>query len=98
MPKRERISCPQMPLAVYREAAAHLQQVSGVEVTLVPQSSPTFDYLQSQIAGLTIDYPENCDRDRQQQIEAILAYYAERHGSWERVNSDTERNKAAEAQ
>ncbi|MBP0017618.1 MAG: hypothetical protein J7647_08675 [Cyanobacteria bacterium SBLK] len=84
MPKRERISCPQMPLAVYRETAAHLQQVLGVKVALLPQSSSTFAYLQSQIAGLEIDYPENCDRDRQQQIEAILAYYAEHHGAWER--------------
>lgn len=90
MPKRERISCPQMPLAVYREAAAHLQQVLGVKVALLPQSSPTFAYLQSQIAGLAIDYPEDCDRDRQQQIEAILAYYAKRHGNWERQDSNIE--------
>ena len=81
---REKISCPQMSLAIYREVAAHLEQNLGVKIELLPQSSSTFAYEESQIEGLFIDYPHNCDR---QQVEAILAYYAERHGTWERSRS-----------
>ncbi|MGK7928018.1 MAG: hypothetical protein AB4290_22725 [Spirulina sp.] len=98
MLKRERISCQKMPLAIYREVAAHLQQVSGISVTLVSQSARDFDYGQSQIEGLCIDYPDDFDLDspletlgdRQQQIEAILAYYAKHHGTWERIQCDSD--------
>lgn len=77
-----------MPLAIYREVAAHLRQVMGVKVELLEQSSSTFAYWQSQIEGLSIAYADNSDR--QQQIEAILTYYAERHGNWERMTLDAD--------
>jgi len=38
---------PGLPLAVYREVAAHLQQVEGVETGLLPQTAQRFDYTQS---------------------------------------------------
>ncbi len=79
-----------MPLAIYREVAAHLAQCLGVQVELLPQSSTTFAYGDSQIEGLSLNYPPDRDspaemlRNPQQQIEAILAYYAQQYGRWER--------------
>lgn len=69
-----------LPLAVYREIAAHLRQVEGVEVELVEQDCQQFDYNQSQIGSLQIAYP---DRDRVL-VEAILTYYDRRYGSSDR--------------
>jgi hypothetical protein len=79
--QRERITYPQLPLAIYRELAAHLQQVPGVTVQLLPQDSPRFDYLQSQAGGLQIEYPQNLDSRDCQQLKAILNYYGEIYGS-----------------
>ncbi|AKG23678.1 hypothetical protein [Calothrix sp. 336/3] len=79
MPCSEKIEFTHLPLAVYREIAAHLRQVEGVEVNLIPQSSPEFDYHQSQIAGLSLNWEDNsCDESRQR-VEQILAYYRDRY-------------------
>ncbi len=66
-----------MPLAVYRELAAHLEQVEGIKTELISQNCSKFDYTQSQIGSLLIRYPDNWDIVRQQQVEAILNYYQE---------------------
>ena len=68
-----------LPLAVYREIAAHLRQVQGVEVSLIPQSSSEFDYNQSQIAGLEISITSHLGAASQQRLEEILAYYRQRY-------------------
>ncbi|WAL61756.1 hypothetical protein [Thermocoleostomius sinensis] len=80
-----RLFCPHLPLAVYREVAAHLRQVTGVDAGLLPQRSQTFDYQQSQVGGLWIRYREEVDGSSQQRIEQILAYYGDRYGAWETV-------------
>jgi hypothetical protein len=77
------ICCPHLPLAVYREVAAHLQQVTGVEVSLLPQRSQKFDYYQSQIGGLQVCYTADATAVSQQRVEQILAYYGDRYGAWE---------------
>jgi hypothetical protein len=64
-----------VPLAVYREISAHLRQVTGVNATLIPQTSQQFDYNQSQIAGLSIEYPQFSTPETYQQVEEILTYY-----------------------
>lgn len=68
-----------LPLAVYREIAAHLRQIEGVQVGLIPQSSCEFDYLQSQIAGLEISITSHLSAASQQRLEEILAYYRQRY-------------------
>ncbi len=73
------LECPGLPLAVYREVAAHLRQVEGVQVDLLPQLSPTFDYLASQIGGLTLRYPPSSPTPIRQRVLAILTYYSDRH-------------------
>jgi hypothetical protein len=78
--KRERVSYPGLPLAVYRELAAHLRQVEETQVEPIAQDSQQFDYNQSQISGLQLEYPTQMS-DR---VEAILSYYADRYGSFER--------------
>ncbi len=75
METREKIELANLPLAVYREIAAHLRQLEGVEVELISQSSPQFDYKQSQVAGLWVNSAE----DVAPQIEQILAYYRDRY-------------------
>jgi len=80
----EKLTIAGLPLAVYREIAAHLQQVEQVEVELVPQSSQTFSYFQSQIEGLILRYPSNIAHLEQQRLQEILDYYETIHGHWER--------------
>ncbi|NER78669.1 MAG: hypothetical protein F6K42_03645 [Leptolyngbya sp. SIO1D8] len=75
-----------MPLAVYREVAAHLRQISGVTTGLLPQTSKTFDYLQSQVGGLWIRYSADAVDICQPQVEAILTYYGDRYGNWETLS------------
>ena len=64
-----------MPLAVYRELAAHLRQ-AGATVELLPQTAQSFNYQQSQVGGLVV----SSSPDSQRQIQQILAYYSQRYG------------------
>ncbi|MCW6035964.1 hypothetical protein K4A83_06720 [Spirulina subsalsa FACHB-351] len=81
MKQSTEIYCSQMPLAVYREVAAHLRQVVGVSVTLTPQEEGKFNYQQSQIASLCLEYEEQ--EEQVQQVQNILDYYARKHGAWQ---------------
>lgn len=78
------ITCATLPLAVYRELAAHLRQVEGIKTQLLEPQQQQFNYYQSQIGGLLIDYPVNFDRRDLQQVEDILNYYAQRYGHLDR--------------
>ncbi|MBE9183592.1 hypothetical protein IQ270_02335 [Microcoleus sp. LEGE 07076] len=80
---RYQIKCSGLPLAVYREVAAHLRQVKGVEIGLIPQQLQRFDYCDSQVGGLWIHYPEGFDLVDRQRVDRILAYYGDRYGAWE---------------
>ncbi|MBM0743570.1 hypothetical protein JOY44_18455 [Phormidium sp. CLA17] len=82
-----RIRLGQLPLAVYREVAAHLRQVEGVQTELVPQTSQQFDYTLSQIDSLWIHYPD--DISTAERVKQILAYYSDRYGAWETVETVT---------
>lgn len=78
-----RLHSPHLPLAVYREVAAHLRQIDGVNTGLLPQVSKEFDYLQSQVGGVWIRYNADAATRCQPQVEAILTYYGDRYGQWE---------------
>ncbi len=85
---QQQLSCPRLPLAVYREVAAHLRQVEGVDASLILRSidhDPTekFDYYQSQVAALQINYLEHISEAAKQQARVILDYYAQRYYPWE---------------
>lgn len=75
-----KISCIRLPLAIYREIASHLKQIEGVKVNLLPQTSTDFDYLQSQVGGLLIQYPSH--KTLEDQVKSILAYYETKYGTW----------------
>jgi hypothetical protein len=82
-----RLHSPHLPLAVYREVAAHLRQIPGVDTGLLPQTSQTFDYLQSQVGGVWIRYA-SADADTcQAQVDAVLTYYGDRYGNWIRLSN-----------
>jgi hypothetical protein len=70
---------PGLPLTVYRELATHLRQVQGVEVELVPQTAAVFNYHDSQIAGVLIQYGPHPEPMAHQRVEQILGYYRDRH-------------------
>jgi hypothetical protein len=78
--KKEKFEFAGLPLAVYREIAAHLRQVEGVEAGLIPQSSQKFDYNQSQIDGLWISLAPNSRPASRQRVQQILAYYQSLYG------------------
>lgn len=86
------VYCPQLPLAVYREVATHLRQVEGVKTQLhpMPTTQPNserfeFDYLQSQVGSLSIQYHQAASPVTRQQVDRILAYYSDRYGCWKSV-------------
>ncbi len=88
---RYQIRCTGLPLAVYREVAAHLRQVKGVEAGLIPQTSQQFDYNESQVGGLWIQYADASDLQGRERVNQILAYYQNRYGDWEEETSQVVR-------
>ena len=70
-----------VPLVVYREIAAHLRQVEGVETGLYPAQSQQFDYNQSQVGGLWIQYAQTAGEESRERVDQILAYYQNRYGA-----------------
>lgn len=79
METKEKIEFAGLPLAVYREIAAHLRQVEGLQVGLIPQSSLQFDYYQSQIEGLWLSWTSSPTTQNVQLVQQILAYYRNRY-------------------
>lgn len=76
------LTIERLPLAVYYEIAAHLRQLSGIQVEILPQTDQDFDYLQSQVGGLLIDCSNLSVIDRVKATE-ILEYYHSRYGATE---------------
>jgi hypothetical protein len=83
--ERAQLCCPGLPLAVYLEIVVHLRQVKGVEAGVLPQRSQQFDYHQSQVGGLWLQYNAAADKLADQRVEQILAYYGDRYGAWEAI-------------
>lgn len=79
----QRITCPTLSLAMYREVVTHLRQVSGVQADVIPQTSQQFAYEQSQIAGLWYAFGDAADDTSRQHVEMILKHYGDRFGSWQ---------------
>lgn len=82
------VQCPGLPLAVYREVAAHLSQVDGVKTELIAQRSQKFDYNQSQVESLWIQFLDSTTLASQARVEQILAYYGDRYGAWKTIQAD----------
>ncbi len=80
METREKIVFAGLSLAVYREIAAHLRSVEEIKVGLIPQDGQEFDYNQSQVGGLWIDYAPNSNSQTKEWVRQILAYYQHRYG------------------
>jgi hypothetical protein len=80
------LECQGLPLAVYREIVAHLQQVTGVEAGLTTQTAIAFDYTQSQVGHLWIRHLADLEATKKQRLEQILQYYSDRFGPWQQVN------------
>ena len=79
----ETLAWAKMPLSVYREVAAHLRQVAGVEVELLPQTAQQFDYTLSQVGGLRINGENIVGAEDKARVVEILNYYGDRFGDWQ---------------
>ena len=91
--EQQRLTCSKLPLAVYREVAAHLRQVEGVDTRLIMRSvehDPTekFDYYQSQVAAIEISYDDKILVREREIVQDILDYYAQRYSPWEELIDD----------
>ncbi|MGF1494559.1 MAG: hypothetical protein ACFBSC_19355 [Microcoleaceae cyanobacterium] len=95
------IAYSRLPLTVYREIAAHLRQIPSVQTGLNPMpcgNSDAFDYLQSQVHSLWVDYPPELSATIQPQLEQILNYYAERYGTWQVVQGQVVQGQVVQGQ
>ncbi|MBW4655445.1 MAG: hypothetical protein KME20_20765 [Kaiparowitsia implicata GSE-PSE-MK54-09C] len=81
-PARIQIMCDRLPLVVYREVVAHLRQLPGVQAGLLPQTSQTFDYLQSQVGGLWYEVDRQAGDAVGDRLQQILQHYGDRYGAW----------------
>jgi hypothetical protein len=77
------VSNHQMPLAVYREIAAHLQQIEGIKVAFLTPIGRGFSYTESQLGGLEITGIDRLADPDRVQVEQIFSYYADRYQAWE---------------
>ena len=77
------ISNHQMPLAVYREVAAHLQQIEGIAVAFLTPINRGFSYTESQLGGLEITGVDRLADPDKIRFERLLSYYADRYNPWE---------------
>lgn len=79
---QDEIRFPNLSLAVYREIAAHLSQVEGVKINLLPASSPEFNYSYSQVESLQIQYLSAANlQSSRDKVETILQYYQNLYGT-----------------
>jgi len=70
-----------LPLAVYREIAAHLQCISGVKTQLVESQDPEFNYLSSQIAFMVVQQESE---ESQIRVKQVLDSY----GLWQQSDHE----------
>jgi hypothetical protein len=73
----------QLPLAVYREVAAHLQQIEGIVVDFLMPNKRSFSYTESQLGGLEITGIDRLTELDLNRFNGILSYYADRYQPWE---------------
>jgi hypothetical protein len=71
-----------LPLAVYREVAAHLQQIEGIVIGFLTPVDREFSYTQSQLGGLEITGADRLTPPDLVRLEQILSYYANRFEAW----------------
>lgn len=97
-PASQQVQFGEMPLAVYREVAAHLEQVTGVTTALLPPASDRpFAYTQSQVGSLQLHYDATATPASYARVEQILAYYGQRYGFWLLHSDEAVTNSASEA-
>ena len=76
----------QLPLAVYREIAAHLQQFEGITVSFLTPVDRGFSYTESQLGGLEIMGANLLTDGDKIKIDRLVNYYADRYNQWEIQN------------
>ncbi len=75
-----------MPLSVYREVAAHLQQIEGITVAFLEPIDRVFSYTESQLGGLEITGADRLVTRDQIQLDRLLSYYTDRYPRWEIIS------------
>jgi hypothetical protein len=77
----------QLPLAVYREIAAHLRQFEEITVSFLTAIDRGFSYTESQLGGLEIMGANLLTDGDKLRLDRLLNYYADRYDRWE-IQSD----------
>lgn len=72
---RQIIYDPPLPLTMYRELVAHLEQLTGVKTELMPQTTDRFHYGFSQIGGIHLQIPQTMAPREAELLEQILHHY-----------------------
>jgi hypothetical protein len=86
LPPLLKIHNHQLPLAVDREVAAHLQQIEGITVSFLTPNDRKFSYTESQLGGLEITGGNLLTDSAKMRIDSLLKYYANCYHHWEIVN------------
>jgi hypothetical protein len=73
------IQSPHIPLAVYRELAAHLRQIEGVTIEFLEPAKGAFNYTDSQLGGLAIHGVDRLVEPDLARLQLILGYYTDRY-------------------
>lgn len=68
---------PPLSLAMYKELATHLNQVTSVTTNLYGQDAEEFDYNHSQISAISISYGQKLEKT-EDLVKKILDHY----GKW----------------
>ena len=92
---RQRLTYNKLPLAVYREVAAHLRQVDGVDASLIMRPidhdpKEKFDYYQSQVAAMEVRYMTAISDANRQTAMDILEYYGQRYQPWHSLDEESD--------
>jgi hypothetical protein len=75
---QQKVTYGNLTLAVYREIAAHLSQIEGIKIVILPQEAEVFDYNQSQVGGLLLEYSPDLDPASLALLQQILSYYGKK--------------------
>jgi len=75
-----------LPLAIYSEIVAHLEQIPHLNVDLVIEDPEDFDYYRSQIKGIYVS--GKLEHDEFLLLQSILKYYEKYYEEFKQVQSD----------
>ncbi len=75
--KQEQITIPELPLAVYREMAAHLRQIEGIKVAIIEYDLSEGLFEPSSVSAAELQAAKQKFSYRQSQVRGLSLEYAD---------------------